>query len=116
VTGAVSISFLTAVIISNLPEGMGAADDLSAAGWSKKRIVRIWLAVIVVSAGAAGIGYLFNSLFAVESGLAKAFAAGALLTMLADSMMPEAFEHGGKLVGLLTVFGFALSFALGQLS
>ena len=41
-----------------------------------------------------------------------AFAGGAILTMLADTMMPEAFEHGGKLVGLLTTLGFGLSFAL----
>ena len=41
-----------------------------------------------------------------------AFAGGAILTMLADTMMPEAFEHGGKLVGLVTTFGFALAFAI----
>ena len=40
---------------------------------------------------------------------AQAFAAGAMLTMLADAMMPEAFEHGGKLVGLLTVMGFLVA-------
>ena len=44
-----------------------------------------------------------------------AFAGGAILTMLADTMMPEAFEHGGKLVGLVTTLGFALAFALSTL-
>jgi ZIP family zinc transporter len=44
-----------------------------------------------------------------------AFAAGAILTMLADTMMPEAFEHGGKLVGLITTLGFALAFAISTL-
>jgi zinc transporter, ZIP family len=48
--------------------------------------------------------------------LAQAFAAGALLTMLADTMMPEASENGGKAVGLLTVLGFAVAFALSQLT
>ena len=44
-----------------------------------------------------------------------AFAGGAILTMLADTMMPEAFEHGGKLVGLVTTFGFGLAFAISSL-
>jgi ZIP family zinc transporter len=44
-----------------------------------------------------------------------AFAGGAILTMLADTMMPEAFEHAGPLVGVVTTFGFALAFALSAL-
>jgi zinc transporter, ZIP family len=44
-----------------------------------------------------------------------AFAGGAILTMLADTMVPEAFEHGGMLVGLFTTLGFALAFALSAL-
>jgi zinc transporter, ZIP family len=112
----VSITFLAAVFISNLPEAMAATIGLTAAGWSKRRIIGIWLAVVVVAAIAAASGYLLSSLRSLDGVLAQAFAAGALLTMLADTMMPEAFENGGKPVGLLTVLGFAVAFALSQLT
>ena len=61
------------------------------------------------------MGFRLFSLRSLNGVLVQSFAAGALLTMLADSMMPEAFETGGKAVGLLTVLGFAVAFALGQL-
>lgn len=68
-----------------------------------------------LSAACAALGYvILRSLPTVDGRLARAVAAGAMLTMLADAMMPEAFEHGGKLVGLLTAIGFvaaAVSFA-----
>lgn len=111
----VSIALLTAIFISNLPEAMGATIGLSAAGWSKQRIISIWLAVAGVAAVAAAGGYLFYSITPFKGVFAQGFAAGALLTMLADTMMPEAFENGGKAVGFLTVLGFAVAFALSQL-
>jgi zinc transporter, ZIP family len=54
----------------------------------------------------------------VEGSVSAAFlvAGGAILTMLADTMTPEAFEHGGKLIGIETTFGFALAFAISSLS
>jgi len=113
--GGVSFTFLVAVFISNLPEAMGATIGLTAAGWSRRRIIGIWLAVVAVSAVAAASGYALTSLMSLEGVLAQALAAGALLTMLADTMMPEAFENGGKPVGLLTVLGFAVAFATSQL-
>jgi len=115
VAGAISLPFVMAVFISNLPEAMAATVGLQATGWSKQRIVGIWLAVVVVAAFAAAFGYLLFSLRALPGGLVKGFAAGALLTMLADTMMPEAFENGGKAVGLLTVLGFATAIALDML-
>jgi ZIP family zinc transporter len=115
VTGAISLPFLLAVFISNLPEAMAATVGLQAAGWSKQRIISVWLAVVVVSAIAAAFGYLLFSLRSLPGVLVQGFAAGALLTMLADTMMPEAFEHGGKAVGLLTVLGFATAIGLDML-
>ncbi len=62
---------------------------------------------MIISAACAGLGYLVvHWLPGADGRIAQAFAAGAMLTMLADAMMPEAFEHGGKLVGLVTVMGF----------
>jgi ZIP family zinc transporter len=69
-----------------------------------------------VSGLAALAGFsLFDSASPTVNAFVLAFAAGAILTMLADTMMPEAFEHGGKLVGLVTTFGFALAFAISSL-
>ncbi len=51
-----------------------------------------------------------------DDGLAQAFAGGAVLTMLADAMMPEAYEHGGRLAGLMTVVGFSVAATLSVLA
>jgi ZIP family zinc transporter len=91
-------------------------DRVDCAGWSKRRVIGIWLAVVGASALAAASGYWLFSLRDLDGVLAQAFAAGGLLTMLADTMMPEAFENGGKAVGLLTVLGFAVAFALSQVA
>jgi zinc transporter, ZIP family len=114
--GGVSVAFLSAVFISNLPEAMGATTGMAAAGWTKRRILGIWLAVAGVSAIAAASGYALTSIMSLDGVGAQAFAAGALLTMLSDSMLPEAHENGGNAVGLLTVLGFTVAFALSQLA
>jgi ZIP family zinc transporter len=114
--GGVSVAFLSAVFISNLPEAMGATTGMIAAGWPQRRIISIWLAVAGMSAVAAAIGYAFTAAMSLDGVLAQAFAAGALLTMLSDSMVPEAFENGGKATGLMTVLGFTVAFALSQLA
>lgn len=105
--GSVNLAFLSAVFISNLPEGVAGSINLEAAGHSRREIFWMWAILIALSAASAGLGYaLMRWLPGVDGRLAQAFAAGAMLTMLADAMMPEAFEHGGKLVGLFTVLGF----------
>ena len=85
------------------------------AGHSARYIMLLWSAVVVISAIAAALGYgLLGDASDNVVAFVQAFAAGAILTMLADTMMPEAFEHGGSFVGLLTVVGFALAFFLSQ--
>jgi ZIP family zinc transporter len=114
--GAINIAFLAAVFVSNLPEGVAGSINLLAAGHSRPRIFWLWVALVMVSAACAGLGYAIIRLLPGVNGLrAQAFAAGAMLTMLADAMMPEAFEHGGKLVGLFTVLGFLLGAVLAAL-
>ena len=111
--GAVNIAFLAAVFISNLPEGVAGSLNLEAAGHSQRNIFWMWTALVILSAACAGLGYLLILwLPGADGRLAQAFAAGAMLTMLADAMMPEAFEHGGKLVGLFTVMGFLVAAVL----
>jgi len=115
--GGVSVSFLAATLISNIPEAIAATSDLEESGWTRRRIVLLWTAVVVVSGGAAALGYAaFEHAQGATGALVQAFAAGAVLTMLADSMMPEAFEQGGDLAGLCTVAGFVAAVAVGSFS
>jgi ZIP family zinc transporter len=73
----------------------------------------MWVAIALVSGLASLAGYgLFQDASSDAVAFVLAFAAGAILTMLADTMMPEAFEHGGKLVGVVTTFGFAIAFTI----
>ena len=109
----VSVSVLAAVFASNFPEGLAGARDLRDAGRSPRWIIGLWVAVALASALAAGLGYaVLGEMPPGPGALIQAFAAGAILAMLADSMIPEAFEHGGIGVGLTTVFGFSIAFFL----
>ena len=111
--GGVTVSFLAAVFISNLPEGLAGARDLREEGHDVGWITRLWIVVVLVSGLAAALGYAALSALPGQSGaFVQAFAAGAILTMLADTMVPEAFEGGGPRVGLATVMGFAVAFFL----
>lgn len=111
--GSVSVAFLAAVFVSNLPEGVAGSINLEAAGHTRKSIFWMWVMLVIVSAACAGLGYaLVRWMPGVDGLYVQAFAAGAMLTMLADAMMPEAFEHGGLLVGLLTVLGFLMAAGL----
>jgi zinc transporter, ZIP family len=112
----ISIAFIAAVFLSNLPEAAAASTGLSAAGWAHRRIYGLWVVVMLVSGLAAAIGYgLFGDASQNAIAFVLAFAAGAILTMLADTLMPEAFEQGGRAVGLLTTLGFAVAFGISAL-
>lgn len=111
--GAVSAALLVAVFLSNLPEAVAATTGLLQAGWRRISTVALWLLVMAVSGLAALAGYaVFDSASDAVVAFVMAFAGGAVLTMLADTMMPEAFDHGGKLVGVVTTLGFGLAYAI----
>jgi zinc transporter, ZIP family len=111
----VGAAVVAAVFLSNVPESLSAATGMRKAGHTTRFILGLWTAVMVISALAAAAGYaLLGDASGNVVAFVEAFAAGAILTMLADTMMPEAFEHGGSLVGLLTVLGFALAFLLSE--
>ncbi len=112
----VSVAVIAAVFLSNLPEAIAATTGLRSGGWKPSRIMGLWVLVTLVCGIASLLGYaVFDSAGPDALAFVLAFAGGAILTMLADTMMPEAFEHGGKLVGLLTTLGFGLAFALSML-
>jgi len=109
----VSIGLLVAIFVSNLPEAIGSATDMRAANASVRQIRLLWLAVAGLCALATPLGYLL----AQQTGghfqaLINGFAAGALLVMLVDSMIPEATEKSGRVAGLATVLGFAVAAGL----
>ena len=111
--GAVGAAYLAAVFISNLPESISSTSGLTSSGWKKSRILWMWIAIAVVSGVASLLGYaLFQDSSPDTVAFVLAFAAGAILTMLSQTMMPEAFEHGGKLVGIMTTLGFAVAFTI----
>jgi zinc transporter, ZIP family len=111
--GKVGAAYLAAVFISNLPESISSTSGLAKGGWHKSRILWMWIAIAVISGLASLGGYvLFQDSSPDTVGFVLAFAAGAILTMLASTMMPEAFKHGGKLVGVVTTLGFAIAYTI----
>jgi ZIP family zinc transporter len=111
--GGVGVAVVTAVFLSNVPESVAASVGLRAAGQSPTRIFGTWGLVTLAGTVAAALGYVVMD-DAGSAGVAvvQAFAAGAILTMLADTMLPEAVEHAGRLVGLVTTLGFVAAFLL----
>jgi zinc transporter, ZIP family len=111
--GAVGAAYLVAVFISNLPEAVSSTAGLTASGWKRARILWMWIGITVVSGLASLAGYgSFQDASPDIVAFVLSFAAGAILTMLADTMMPEAYEHGGKLVGVATTLGFVVAFVV----
>jgi zinc transporter, ZIP family len=113
----VSVALLVAIFISNLPEAIGSASDMRNSGKSRKDVLTLWLVVTVLCALATVGGYLIAQLVGRDVKAAvDGFAAGALLVMLTDSMIPEAKEKVGNRAGLVTVLGFAVAAGLSNLT
>jgi zinc transporter, ZIP family len=142
--GSIGVPILAAVFISNLPEALSSSAKMKKSGEHGRVIMGRWLVVLLVSSLAAALGYgVLDAASDNTIGLIQAFAAGAVLTMLADTMIPAAYEHAsgqgddeppseatpqpplfskeglvsalGEAVGLLTVLGFALAYLLSTL-
>jgi ZIP family zinc transporter len=111
--GAVGVAVVAAVFLSNIPESLSASAGMREAGKPVRYILGTWVAVTAVAAVSSLAGYALLSDVSpdVVAGI-QAFAAGAILTMLSDTMLPEAVEHAGALVGLATVAGFTSAFLL----
>lgn len=114
--GPVSWAFVVAVFLSNVPESLSATAGMKNAGHSARYVFGLWGAVVVASLVSAVLSYLFLAKAPADivAGI-QAFAAGAILVMLASTMMPEAYEEGGEWVGVVTAVGFLLAFVLSHL-
>ena len=112
-TGSVSVALLVAVFIANIPEAIAATTAFARAGRSPTRIIRFWILVGIGFGVTSLAGYVVLDTASPRTvAIVLAFAGGAVLTMLANTMMPEALHHGGKLAGFVTTVGFALAFAI----
>jgi zinc transporter, ZIP family len=108
--GTVSLAMLVAVFISNLPESIAGTTGMRAGGWKRRNILLLWIFIALVCAASTVAGYsLFSGASKEWLSFIQAFAGGAILIVLANSMMPESYEHGKKLAGIFTVIGFAIS-------
>ena len=115
--GAVSIGLLVAIFVSNLPEAIGSATEMQEAGRKPSQIRILWVAVAAVCLLATVAGYaVADSTSGELQGGIDGFAAGALLVMLIDSMVPEATRKAGDVAGLLTTLGFAVAAGLSAVS
>jgi ZIP family zinc transporter len=113
----VSVGLLVAIFVSNLPEAIGSSTEMRAAGRRPATIRRLWLLVALICAAATVVGYaIADNVSGNVNGAVDGFAAGALLVMLIDSMIPEAVRKGGDVSGLVTVLGFAVAAALSAVS
>src|SRR4051812_46759763 len=111
--GSVSLSVLAAVFISNVPEGLSSAAGMKRSGRSARYVFGVWTTIALLSGAAALLGYVsLGGASPALIALITAVAAGAILTMIADTMIPEAFEETRTWTGLITTVGFLVAFAI----
>jgi ZIP family zinc transporter len=109
----VSVGLLLAIFVSNLPEAIGSSSEMRAAGKKERTVLKLWIVVAALCALATVVGYaIADSVSDNFKAAVDGFAAGALLVMLIDSMIPDATRSAGRQAGLVTTLGFALSAAL----
>jgi len=107
-----SLPFVAAVWISNIPQVIPPAADLAASGWARRKQATLWGTVVIVAGLAAGLGFLIADAFAIADGArVAAFTIGGLIAMLTTSMIPFAYEKGGLPAGIWAVVGFGLTLA-----
>lgn len=116
-TNSINGLFITAVFISNIPESLSSTVGLKKDGYSQKRIIILWGSVVIISSISSLFGYicLENSSIIMNASI-EAFGAGGLIAMVCSTMLPEAFERGGPIVGFITCVGLMISLALTSIS
>jgi zinc transporter, ZIP family len=109
--------FIIAIFISNLPESLSSSIGFKLDQYSTKKIIYLWGSVVILSSLSSMLGYVFlQDAPESTSYIIGAFGAGGLLAMVSSTMMPEAYEEGGPIVGFLSSFGIILSFILTHIS
>jgi ZIP family zinc transporter len=117
VTGGLSLPIVAAIAISNLPEGLGSAAGMKEAGRSARYVFGVWGCVVAVSALAAVLGYLLLRDAPAElTAFITTIAAGGMLAMVCNAMIPTAFARNHAVTGLLATLGFLVAFTLSQIA
>jgi ZIP family zinc transporter len=113
----IGIGLLVAIFVSNLPEAIGSATEMRSSGTERGSVLLLWgvVAVICTLAGVAGYAIADAASGELQAAI-DGFAAGALLVMLIDSMIPDATKESGRVAGLVTTLGFAVATGLSSLS
>ena len=113
--GGVGVALLAAIFISNLPEGLSSSAGMKRNGRSAGYVFGVWIAIAVASGLAGLIGcLLLQGASAATIAVITAVAAGAILAMIADTMIPEAFERTHMYAGLLATIGFLVAFTISR--
>lgn len=111
--GTINIAFLVAILIANLPTGLAATHAMKSSGQNAKHILALWSVAVILSTVATTIGYSILSYASPPIiSISIAFAAGAILVMLAEHMIPEAFKQGGLIKGIALLAGFQIAVVL----
>jgi zinc transporter, ZIP family len=114
--GIVSLATLVAIFLSNIPEGLSSSVGMKNEGWMPKKIFGLWLGIAIITSISSFVGYtIFGQLPVQITAMTLAVAAGGILAMLVDTMIPEAFSQTHNLAGMVTVVGFAISFLLSRI-
>jgi ZIP family zinc transporter len=110
---SIGILILVGFYISNIPQGLSSAEGMKGAGRSAAYIFAVWSGIVLISGLAALFGYSVLGLFSPKIvAFMTAFSAGGVLAMLAETMIPEAFEKAQNFIGIITVAGFLAFFSL----
>jgi zinc transporter ZupT len=108
----VGIALFAGIFLSNIPEALSSAVGMRRGGHGRLRIVLMWGSLVLFSGICAALGNLVCSSSSSEVTIAvvQGLGAGAILTMVAETMLPEAFEQGGSVVGISTLLGFLAAY------
>lgn len=105
--GKLGLGLVAGFFLANVPQGLSSAAGMKRAGRSRKYILTVWIGIPLLIGISAGVGYLILGYASPQVPPAiLAFAAGAVLAMLAEAMIPEAFENAQSFIGVITVVGF----------
>ncbi|MGH9027850.1 MAG: ZIP family metal transporter [Acidimicrobiia bacterium] len=116
-SGGVRIGLLVAIFVSNLPEAIASATEMHEQGFDRGRITRLWVVLTIVCTLSTVVGFAVADAGRGElTAAADGFAAGTLLVMLIDAMVPEAIRKAGRIAGLMTTLGFAVAAGLATVS
>jgi ZIP family zinc transporter len=112
--GNISVAVIAGFFLANVPQGLSSTSGMKTAGRSRSYIFAVWTGIPLLVGAAAGVGNLLVGSGETQAPIILSYAAGAVIAMLAEVMIPEAFEKAPPFIGLVTVIGFLAAYLLAQ--